>query len=58
MNRYFAYVSWPDVHAYEAAGWLHPRTHVSYPRLAEHGTTMEWLGEGEPPMPRGDEVEA
>ena len=50
-NRYFAYVAHEHVRAYEDAGWRHPRTTVSYPRLEDHGTTMEIECDGDPPVP-------
>lgn len=51
ITRYFAYVMHEAIPAFEEAGWTHPRTAVSYPRLEEHGTTMEWRGDGDPPIP-------
>ncbi len=51
MTRWFSYVNWHDVAAYEQAGWSHPEPQVAYPRLHAHGTTMEWEGQGKPPVP-------
>lgn len=55
MTHYFRYVDWPDVPRYEAVGWTRPPNDTGYPRLHEHGTTMEWKGHGEPPMPADEE---
>lgn len=49
--RWFRYVEWHDVPSYEAYGWTHPRNQVSCPRLHAYGTTLEWIGDGEPPIP-------
>lgn len=44
MTRWFAYVDWPDVPRYEAAGWMHPATQVSYSRTTMVGAVCTEVG--------------
>jgi hypothetical protein len=52
--RWVCYVNHHDIPQYEACGWFRPTTTMSYPRLDHYGATLEWRGEGDPPVPERD----